>query len=420
MPPPAVRAGAPRVLQGWFLGGRPGTAVLQGRAAATPALGQAFQVRAGLDLLPRGGGQQLPEALQAKLEELFGASLADVRIHVGREPLAIGAHAFTSGSDVVFAPGQFDPRTAAGQRLLGHELTHVLQQRSGRARNPFGSGLAIVQDQGLEAEAERMGLRAASLLSASAHPVQPRRLVSPGRTVLRAPAPGRRSAVVQRHVWELLGTQSNPGGSWRVTNWDGQGVPPPPPDVNISAIGLQAGDYYDDQAGYVYQVHGSTTWGRHWSSPTFQYVSGLQGTRNEVLQGVGLTETVVSRFSRLPLPGAKWKQVSGVWVNWHHVLNHTYAYMWNFDSKSGHSLWPAGTTATQVENWLAEALATIGGNSSYDQDNPRISAGYVVVNWGHDLTHGNYVVSFFPALGGSHGDRLSMDQVEGLQTLFFG
>ena len=46
--------------------------------------------------------------------------------------------------------------------MLGHELTHVLQQRAGRVRNPMGTGVAVVQDPALEAEAERMGLRAAS------------------------------------------------------------------------------------------------------------------------------------------------------------------------------------------------------------------------------------------------------------------
>lgn len=45
---------------------------------------------------------------------------------------------------------------------MGHELAHVVQQRAGRVRNPLGSGLAVVQDRALEAEAERMGQRAAT------------------------------------------------------------------------------------------------------------------------------------------------------------------------------------------------------------------------------------------------------------------
>ena len=67
------------------------------------------------------------------------------------------ALAFTLGTDLYFAPGQYNPETIYGQQLLGHELTHVVQQRAGRVRNPFGSGLAVVQDHAMEAEADRMG-----------------------------------------------------------------------------------------------------------------------------------------------------------------------------------------------------------------------------------------------------------------------
>jgi hypothetical protein len=101
--------------------------------------------------------------VQKKMESFFGTDFSDVRVHVGQEASSIGALAFTYGSDLYFAHGQYDPHTSHGQRLLGHELTHVLQQRAGRVRNPFGSGVAVVQDPGLEAEAERMGVRIAML-----------------------------------------------------------------------------------------------------------------------------------------------------------------------------------------------------------------------------------------------------------------
>ena len=74
---------------------------------------------------------------------------------------AIGAIAFTWGSDIHFAPGHYNPHSIQGQQLLGHELAHVLQQRAGRVRNPFGSGTAVVQDHALEAEADRLGMKAA-------------------------------------------------------------------------------------------------------------------------------------------------------------------------------------------------------------------------------------------------------------------
>ena len=96
------------------------------------------------------------------MESFFGTSFGDVRVHVGAQAASIGALAFTHGSNLYFAPGQYNPNTAHGQQLLGHELTHVLQQRSGRVKNPFGSGVAVVQDRSLEAEADRMGQRAAA------------------------------------------------------------------------------------------------------------------------------------------------------------------------------------------------------------------------------------------------------------------
>lgn len=117
----------------------------------------AFQV----NLTPKTGGWPLPQDVRAKMESALGANFSDVRIHVGPEASAIGAIAFTWGSDIHFAPGQYNPHTPHGQSLLGHELTHVVQQRAGRVANPFGSGVAVVQDQALEDEADRLGRQAA-------------------------------------------------------------------------------------------------------------------------------------------------------------------------------------------------------------------------------------------------------------------
>ena len=108
------------------------------------------------------GGEPLPPNVRQKMESFFGTSFSDVRVHIGPQANAIGALAFTQGSHIHFAPGQYNPATPQGQAILGHELAHVVQQRSGRVRNPFGSGVAVVQDHGLEAEADRMGLKAAA------------------------------------------------------------------------------------------------------------------------------------------------------------------------------------------------------------------------------------------------------------------
>jgi len=72
-----------------------------------------------------------------------------------------GTKTYTWGTNIHFAPGQYNPHTIQGQKLLGHELWHVLQQKAGRVKNPFGGGVAVVQDHALEAEADRMGIKAA-------------------------------------------------------------------------------------------------------------------------------------------------------------------------------------------------------------------------------------------------------------------
>ena len=118
---------------------------------------EAFQV----PLQPKSGGQPIPDQVRAKMETAFGMDFSDVRVHVGQEAAAIGAIAYTWGTNIHFAPGQYSPNTIQGQKLLGHELWHVVQQKSGRVSNPFGGGVAVVQDHALEAEADRMGIKAA-------------------------------------------------------------------------------------------------------------------------------------------------------------------------------------------------------------------------------------------------------------------
>ncbi len=212
--PPHRPGGPSRIIQGFFPGGRPrlpqaaaasprwpvpvsaraGTPTGGPRpilpnasrpVAVQPSGGHAFAVPPAFQLRPFGLGQRLPEAVQRKMEAFFGAGFDDVRVHVGGQAASIGALAFTIGSDLYFAPGQYNPQTMQGQQLLGHELTHVVQQRAGRVKNPMGGGLAVVQDPHLEAEAERMGMRAASssvpiqAKAAGTSPAGPRPVVAP-------------------------------------------------------------------------------------------------------------------------------------------------------------------------------------------------------------------------------------------------
>jgi hypothetical protein len=116
----------------------------------------AHAARAEVRFVPRRGSP-LPEALRRSAEALLHEDLSDVRVHVSSAPGRVGAVAFTTGSDIYFAPRRYDPGSPEGLRLLGHELTHVVQQRRGRVQNPHGYGVAVVKDPLLEAEADGMG-----------------------------------------------------------------------------------------------------------------------------------------------------------------------------------------------------------------------------------------------------------------------
>lgn len=107
--------------------------------------------------LGRAGGRPLPEPVRRKMEGAFGSDFSSIRVHEVGESASQGAEAFTRGEDVTFAPGRYRPESQKGQELLGHELSHVVQQRAGRVTS---AGL-LHHAQGLEAEAESHGARAA-------------------------------------------------------------------------------------------------------------------------------------------------------------------------------------------------------------------------------------------------------------------
>jgi hypothetical protein len=79
------------------------------------------------------GGRSLDERTRDLMESRFGESFSDVRIYTGHRAGDIAeqlnSRAFTVGEDIVFAAGEYAPGTTEGQRLLAHELAHVVQQR---------------------------------------------------------------------------------------------------------------------------------------------------------------------------------------------------------------------------------------------------------------------------------------------------
>jgi hypothetical protein len=84
----------------------------------------------------KGGGQPLSSSARAFFESRFNYNFDAVRIHTNDSAAtsahAIRARAYTLGNNIVFGAGQYSPHTAAGKRLLAHELTHFIQQRKRR------------------------------------------------------------------------------------------------------------------------------------------------------------------------------------------------------------------------------------------------------------------------------------------------
>jgi len=97
--------------------------------------------------IPGGPGAPLGGGVQSRMERTLGADLSGVRVHTSGDSAeaaeGMGARAFTVGSDVHFGRGEFAPGSREGDRLLAHELTHVVQgQKSGVQRKaaPDGEG----------------------------------------------------------------------------------------------------------------------------------------------------------------------------------------------------------------------------------------------------------------------------------------
>lgn len=127
------------------------------RQAAPPVAGidgapAPRQAEAKVDAV--SGGTPLTSKQRTFFEPRFGADFSRVRIHTNRSAdtaaRAVGAFAFTRGNDVVFRGDQYRPHSYAGQKLLAHELTHVVQQGAApRIRSRSGNGARPIPGSGL-------------------------------------------------------------------------------------------------------------------------------------------------------------------------------------------------------------------------------------------------------------------------------
>ncbi len=108
----------------------------------------------------RGGGQPLPENVRAMLEVKWNTDLSKVRVHTDDTADGISrklnAKALTTGNDIFFRAGTWNPTSLEGLQLIAHETWHTMQQ----ANNLVQAG--IDRDAGLETEARGKGSEVSS------------------------------------------------------------------------------------------------------------------------------------------------------------------------------------------------------------------------------------------------------------------
>jgi hypothetical protein len=137
----------------------------------------------------RTAGHPLDPGTRRLMESRFGHDFSGVRVHdsdhAAASTAAVNALAYTVGNDVVFNRGRYAPGTTAGNRLLAHELAHVVQQSSARASSLAPQRLRV-GEPGDHHEREADAASEAVALGQEA----PAPGSAPPSVVQRQPAPG--------------------------------------------------------------------------------------------------------------------------------------------------------------------------------------------------------------------------------------
>lgn len=154
------------------------------------------------DVISSGGGAPLDTDTRTDMERRMGADFSDVRVHTGtaahESAKSVGAHAYTVGNNVVFQRDAYDPSSSRGRTTLAHELTHVIQQRSGPVDGTETPGGIRVSDP--SDRFEREAVANADRVLADPAPT-PEAASAPDTAPAPAPAPAP-AAAVQRAATE--------------------------------------------------------------------------------------------------------------------------------------------------------------------------------------------------------------------------
>ena len=112
----------------------------------------------------RGGGKALDPGMQESMGQSTGHDFSGVRVHTSSEADALSkqlhARAFTTGQDIFFREGTYNPSSSAGKKLIAHELTHVVQQSGGGTGKSLGRMTVHGPNDSFEQEANAVADRA--------------------------------------------------------------------------------------------------------------------------------------------------------------------------------------------------------------------------------------------------------------------
>jgi len=165
----------------------PGNVMRKARNGEQAPAHDAASVRSQL-----GSGHSLDSRVQSQMSSAFGHDFSGVRIHTDTRAASLSsdlqARAFTIGSDVAFASGEYKPGTLIGDALIAHELAHVVQQGGATSPPPVSRS---VDTAALEADADNSAIGAVSSLIGKAARIL-------GRTVATAIPQARSGLRLQR------------------------------------------------------------------------------------------------------------------------------------------------------------------------------------------------------------------------------
>jgi hypothetical protein len=121
----------------------------------------------------RGQGQSLDSTVQTQMSQALGMNFGHVDVHTSPESDSLNrqlnAKAFTTGKDIFFREGEYQPHSSSGQSLIAHELSHVVQQSTGQV--PTSNTMQVnPPDDAFEKQADSFAQNLT--MSANAHGIQ--------------------------------------------------------------------------------------------------------------------------------------------------------------------------------------------------------------------------------------------------------